>query len=145
MVRCKLCDNPHDSSDLLWFLPARLTPYVLNNYTTKSPPCHVTEDDVTVPIELLEVEKITSHRSVRGRAGVIAVLYETHRKGLLQPSWEREMDLQHSRQHVLQYSAGTPNQLEHEIRLRRRMRVCSSHRELPRDQGARFLCPGYSQ
>ena len=105
VVRCKLCANPHDSSDLPRFLPARLTPYVLNNYTNKSPPNHVTEDDVTVPIERIEVGKITSHRSVRGRGGVIAVLYETHWKG---PSWEREMDLQHSRQYILHYWAGTP-------------------------------------
>ena len=70
---------------------------MLNTYTIKSPPYHVTEDDVSVPSERLEVEQITSHRSVRGRGGVIAVLYETHWKGLLQPSWEREMDLQHSR------------------------------------------------
>ena len=74
---------------------------IRDSYTTKSPPCHVTEDDVTVPIELLEVEKITSHRSVRGRGGVVVVLYKTHWKGLRQPSWEREMDFQHSRQHLL--------------------------------------------
>ena len=55
-----------------------------------------------MPIESLEVEKITSHRSVRGRGGVIAVLYETHWKGVLQLSWEREMDLQRSGQYVLQ-------------------------------------------
>ena len=107
VVRCKPCTNPHDCSDLPRFLPAGLTPYVLNNYTNKSPLYHVTEDDVTVPIERLEVEKITSHRSVRGRDGVIAVLYGTHRKGLLQPSWEQEMDLQHSRQHILHYWIGT--------------------------------------
>ena len=41
-----------------------------------SPPYHVTEDDVTVPIERLEVGKITSHRSGRDRGGVTAVLYE---------------------------------------------------------------------
>ena len=87
--------NPHDSYDLPQFLPARLTPYVLNNYASKSLHYHVTEDDVTVPIERLEVEKITSHRSVCGRGGVVDVFYETHWKGLLQPSWQREVDLQH--------------------------------------------------
>ena len=95
VVRRKPCANPHNSSDLPRFLPAGATPYVLSNYTNKYPPYHVTEDDVTVPIERLAVEKITSHRSVRGRGGVIAVLYETHWKGLLQPSWDREMNLQH--------------------------------------------------
>ena len=38
VVRCKPCANPHHSSDLPRFLPAGLTPYVLNNYTSKSPP-----------------------------------------------------------------------------------------------------------
>ena len=65
--------NPHDSSDLPRFLPAGLTPYVLN-HTSKSAPYHVTEDDVTASIDRLEVQKIISHRSVRGRGGVVAVL-----------------------------------------------------------------------
>ena len=42
VVRCKLCINPHDSSNLPRFLPAGLTPYVLNkvlnNYTNITPP-----------------------------------------------------------------------------------------------------------
>ena len=79
LVRYKPCANPHDSSDLPRFLSAGLTtPYVLNNRTNKSPPYHVTEDDVIVPIERLKVEKITSHRSVRGRGGVIAAVSYTH-------------------------------------------------------------------
>ena len=81
--------QPHDSSDHPRFLPAGLTPYGLNNYTNKSLPYHVTEDDLTVPIERFEVEKITRHRSARGLGGVVAVLYKTHWKGLLQPSSER--------------------------------------------------------
>ena len=97
-----------------------------------------------MPIERLEVEKITSHRSVRGRGGVIAVLYETHWKGILQSSWEREVDLQHSRQHILYYWAGTPLQYQQENRLCRRMRVGAAQRKLSRDQGARVLSPGYS-
>ena len=97
LVRCKPCANSGSPR----FLPARLTPYVLNNTTTKFPPELVAEDEVTMPIERLEVEKITSHRSVRGRGGVVVVLYKTHWKGLRQPSWEREMDFQHSRQHLL--------------------------------------------
>ena len=39
------------------------------------PPYHVTQDDVSAPLQRLEVEKIISHQSVRGRGGVIAVLY----------------------------------------------------------------------
>ena len=40
-----------------------------------------------------EVEKITGHQSVRGRGGVIAVVFKTHWVGLSESSWEREMDL----------------------------------------------------
>ena len=112
VTRCKPCANPHDTPDLPRFLPAGLRPYVLNNYTSKSPPYHVTKDDVTLSIDRLEVEKLTSHRTVRGRGGVVAVLYETHWRDLLPPSWKREMDLQHLRQHVFRYWAGTPPQLQ---------------------------------
>ena len=59
------------------YLPAGLTQYVLNNFSNKSPPCHGTQDDVSTPLQRLEVEKITGHQSVRGRRGVIAVMYET--------------------------------------------------------------------
>ena len=41
------------------------------------------------PRQRLEVEKITGHQSVRGRGGVIAVMYETHWTGLSGPPWER--------------------------------------------------------
>ena len=144
VVPCEPCANHHDSSDLPWFLPAGLTPYVLNS--TKSPPYHVIKDDVTVPIERLEIEKITSHRSVRGRGGVIAAFYETHWKDLLQPSWEREMDLQHSRQHSLQYWAGAPLTATSTGKpaVSTHIRVGVDQRELSRNQGARFLSPGYS-
>ena len=83
------------------YLMAGLTQYVLNNFSKKSPPYHVTQDDVSAPPQLLEVEKITGHQSVRGRSGVIAMLYKTHWVGLSEPSWEREMDLQLSRIHIL--------------------------------------------
>ena len=82
------------------YLPARLTQYVLDNVSKKSPPYRVTQDDVSVPLQRLEVEKITGHQSVRGRGGVIAVLYKTHWVGISEPSWEREMDLHLSRTHI---------------------------------------------
>ena len=77
--------------------------YVLNNHTNKSPPFHVTADDVSAPVERLEIGKISSHRSLRGWGGAIAVLYETRWEGLLRPSWEREADLLHTREHILKY------------------------------------------
>ena len=108
--RCKPCANPHDSGDIPKYLPAGLTQYVLNKSSKKTPPYHVTQDNVSTPIQRLDVEQITGHQSVRGRGGVIAVLYKTHWAGLSEPSWEREMDLHLSRFHILRYWAGTPDQ-----------------------------------
>ena len=60
------------------YLPAGLTQNVLNKISKKSPPYHVTQDNVSAPLERLEVEQIAGHQLVRGRGGVIAVLYRTH-------------------------------------------------------------------
>ena len=76
--RCKPCANPHDSGDMPKYLPAGLTQYLLNNFPKKSPPYHVTQDDVSTPLQRLEVEQITGDQSARGRGAVIAVLYKTH-------------------------------------------------------------------
>ena len=46
---------------------------MLNN-VFKSSPYHVTQDDVSTPLQRLEVEQITGRQSVRGRGGVIAVV-----------------------------------------------------------------------
>lgn len=89
------------------YLPAGLAQYVLNNCTKKSPPYHVTQDDAWTPLQRLEVEKITGHQSVRGRGGVIVVMYEMHWAGLSRPSREREMDIQLSRQHIFLCWTGT--------------------------------------
>ena len=69
----------------------------------------VTQDNVSAPLQPLEVEKITGRQSVRGQGGVIAVLYKMHWVGLSEPSWDREMDLQLSRTHILRYWADTPD------------------------------------
>ena len=53
--RCKPCANPHDSSDMPKYLPAGLTQYDLNNVCKKSPPYHITQDDVSAPLQRLEV------------------------------------------------------------------------------------------
>ena len=52
---CKPCANPHDSGDMLKYLPAGLTQYVLNKSSKKSPPYHVTQDDVSTPLQRLKV------------------------------------------------------------------------------------------
>lgn len=80
VVRCRPCSSPHDGSD------------ALNNYTTKSPPYDVTQDDVSPALECFVVDHGTGHQSVRGRGGHIAVMYETH----CHPSWDRKAGFQHS-------------------------------------------------
>ena len=109
MQRCKLYANRHYQGDMPDYLPAGLMEYVLNNVSKNSPPYHVTQDDVSTPLQRLEAEKITGHQSVRGRGGVIAVMYETHWTGLSGPSWERQMDLQLFRHELLLCWASTPN------------------------------------
>ena len=98
---CKPCANRHNSEDMPKYLPAGLTQYVLNRFSKRSPPYHVTQDNVSTPLQRLEVEQITGHQSVRGRGDVIAVLYKTYWAGLSEPSWEREMDVHLSCSHIL--------------------------------------------
>ena len=111
--------------------------------STKSPPLHVTLDDISPTPERLEVEQITGHQLVRSRGGVLAALYETRWAGFLSPSWERERDLQHHRLHILRYWTGTPSQHRHTNRLYRQMRIGAANHELSRSRGERFLSPGY--
>ena len=136
--RCQPCANPHDSSDMPTHLPEGLTQDVLNNFSKKSPSYHVTQDDVSTPLQRLEVEKISGHQSVRGRGGIMAVLYNTHWVGLSNPSWEPEMDLHLSRSHILRYWAGTPDQHRQTNRLYRRMRIGAAQREPPGTTGRVF-------
>ena len=61
VARCKPCANPYDADDIPRHLPAGLTQYVLHAFATKSPPYHVTTDDVSTPPILIDVAKITGH------------------------------------------------------------------------------------
>ena len=131
VVRCKPCRNPDDTDDIPKHLSAGISTYVLNSSSTKSPPYHVTLDDVSPPPERFEVQQISGHQLVRGRRGVMAVLYETHWTGLFSPSWEREMDLQDFRPHILRYPSDTPTQHRQINRLYRQMRIGAARCELP--------------
>ena len=145
--RCKPCANPHDSGDMPKYLPAGLTQYVVNIFSKKFPPYHVTQDDVSIPlqqVQRMEVEQITGDQSIRGRVGVIAVQYKTHWAELCELSWEREMDLHLSRSHILRYWAGTPDQHRQTNRLYRQMRIGAAQRELSRNNGKRLLAPDYA-
>ena len=55
--RCKPCASPHDSGGMLKYLQAGLTKYVLDKVFNKSPSYHVTRDDVSTPLQRLEVEQ----------------------------------------------------------------------------------------
>lgn len=66
VVRCKPCFNPHDVDDLPKYLPVALTRYVLNNvFAVKPHPYHVTDGDVSVPVESLGATQISVHHTVR--------------------------------------------------------------------------------
>ena len=116
---------------------------MLNNFSKKSPLYHVTQDDVSTPLQLLVEEKITGHQSVRCRGGVIAVMYETQWTGLSGPSWDREMDLQLFRHEILRYWAGTPNQHRQNQPPVSPYANYAAQRELSRNNGERFLAHGY--
>ena len=78
---------------------------------------------------------ITDDDSSVTRGGFITVLDKTHWMALSEPSSERGMDLQHSRNHNVRYWAGTPDQPRQTNRLCRRMRVGAAQRDLSRNKG----------
>ena len=143
VTRCKPCANPYDADDMPRHLPAGLTQYVLHTFATKSPPYYVTTDDVATPPTLIEVTKISGHQCVRGRGGTIAVLYETHWKGILRPTWERELDLQAFRPIILAYWASSPDHRQPNTRQYQQLRTNAAAREIARAKGERCLPGAY--
>ena len=141
--RCDPCANLHDHGDMPKHLPTELTQYVLNDSSKNPPPYHVTQDDVSIPLQLLELEKITGRQSLHERGGVIAVVCETHWTGLSGPSWQREMDLKLFGHEILRYWVGTPNQHRQTNRPYGRVRIGDAQRDLSRSNGERFPAPGY--
>ena len=99
---------------------------------------------MTTPPVLIDVAKITGHQCVRGRDDAIAVLYETHWSGLLRPTWERELDLQAFRHHILSYWANTPSQHQPHTRQYQNMRIQAAARDLARTRRERHLPAPYS-
>ena len=61
VARCKPCANPYDADDIPRHLSAGLTQYVLHAFATKSPPYHVTTDDVSTPPDFNRCHQ--NHRS----------------------------------------------------------------------------------
>lgn len=60
VLRCKACRNPYDTEDAPTCLPADFS---------KSPPLHVTPEDVSSSTDHYEVDRISGHQLVRGRGG----------------------------------------------------------------------------
>ena len=54
------------------------------------------------------------------------------------------MDLRFSRSHILRYWAGTPDQHRQTNRLYRLMQIGAAQHELSRNNGERFLAPGFA-
>ena len=108
--RCKPCANPHGHGDMPKYLPDGLTQHVLHNLTKY--PSYITSlrHNESAPLQRRSRWKRLpkDHQSVRGRGRMIAVTYETHWPGSSRPSWEREMDVQLSRQYILLYSPYGP-------------------------------------
>ena len=141
VARCKPCANPSDVDDMPIHLPAGLTQYVL--FATKSPPYHVTTDDIATPPVLIDVAEIADHQCVRGRGGAIAVLYETHWDSILRPTWERELDLQALRHHILSCWAAGPAQHQPHTRQYQQLRIAAAARKIARSKGERHLPGSY--
>ena len=92
---------------------------------------------------MIEVTKISGHQYVRGRGGAIAVLYETHWKGILRPTWERELDLQAFRPKILAYWVSGPDHRQPNTRQYQQLRTNAAAREIARAKGERYLPGAY--
>ena len=124
-ARCKPCAN------MPRHLPTGLTNYVLHAFATKPPPYHITTDDIATPPILIGDAKITGHQCVRGRGCATAVLHETHWDSLLRPTWERELDLQAFRHHILSYWAAGPAQHQPNTRQYQQLRINAAATKSP--------------
>lgn len=113
-----------------WQLPSDLTQYVLRTFATKSPPDHVTTNDISIPLTLIDVIEIDGHQRVRGRVGAITVSYETHWKGILYSTWEHDLDLRAFRNKIIAYWASGLGQRQPSTRLDQQLRIKSAAREI---------------
>ena len=51
IYRCKKCFNPHEGAEGPKFLPWAMSSYVLNKYSERSPPFHLTAEDVCMELD----------------------------------------------------------------------------------------------
>ena len=71
------------------------------------------------------------------------VLYETHWKDILRPTWERELDLQAFRPKILANWASGPDHREPNTRQYQQLRINPASREIARAKGERYLPGAY--
>ena len=77
--RCKQCHNPHEGVEGPKFLPWAMSSYFLNKYSERSPPFHLTVEDVCMELDHHRIKPnlITKHGISRGLGGKNAVEYYT--------------------------------------------------------------------
>lgn len=109
VLRCKPCQLTHDKRGMPKYSPGGVSQKALSRHAIKTPPDHVTRDDVETFIERGAVDMITGHQPVRALRGKIAVMFGTHWQGLVHVTWERELDLAPFLRNVFLYWIGIPS------------------------------------
>ena len=144
VYRCKKCTSPHEGQEGPRFLPWGLSNYVLNQYSERSPPFHLTAEDVRgLDTHRLEPLNISMHRLCRGLGGKIAVQYYTHWSGVEKTTWEEEAELKQYGNLVMRYWIGSPVQSGAENAKYRKLRILRAKREEARERGSRFVAAGH--
>ena len=143
--RCKKCHNPHEGAKPPKFLPWAMSSYVLNKYSERSPPFHLTAEDVCMELDQFRIKPttITKHRISRGLGGKNAVQYYTGWDEVTVKTWEHETDLEQYGNIVSRYWAGEPVQVGGENAKYRRYRVQLAKRLLACASGGRHVAKGY--
>ena len=64
IYRCKKCFNPHEGAEGPKFLPWAMSSYGLNKYSERSPPFHLTAEDVCMELDNYRIKptSFTKHR-----------------------------------------------------------------------------------
>ena len=145
MYRCKKCNTPNEGEDRPKFLTWAMSSYVLNMYSERSPPFHLTAEDVSMELDHYRIQPthITKHRISRGLGGKNAVQYFTSWDEVTVKTWEHETDLDQYGSLVSRYWAGDPVQVGGENAKYGRYRVQLAKRTLACANGERYVATGY--
>ena len=119
--------------------------YVLYKYSERSPPFHLTAEDVCMKLDnnCIKPTTITKYRISRGLGGNNAVQYYTSWDEVTVKTWEHETDLEHYGSIVSRYWAGEPVQIGGENAKNRRHRVQLAKRRLACAKGEGHVAKGY--